>query len=32
VAVEDAVELVLDHLATGGWLELDGLLESSLTS
>ncbi|MQA27519.1 MAG: adenylyl-sulfate kinase [Micromonosporaceae bacterium] len=28
--VNEAVEAVLDHLATGGWLELDGLLDSPL--
>ncbi|MGH3738117.1 MAG: adenylyl-sulfate kinase [Micromonosporaceae bacterium] len=32
IDVERGVELVLDHLATGGWLELDGMFETSLTA
>ncbi len=31
ISVDDAVEAVLDYLATGGWLELDGIMEESLT-
>lgn len=33
IGVEQGVELVLDYLATGGWLELDGIImESSVTA
>ena len=31
MSVEQAVETVLDYLVSGGWLELDGLFESSVT-